>query len=39
MINLGHGKGQPNDNISPRSTKYKAYQVNKIPLNKYDKAK
>ncbi len=39
VIDLGYGKGQSNEDVGSRPTKYKAYQVNRISLNEYDKTK
>lgn len=37
-MDFGHSKSQPNKVIGPRSTKYEAYEVNRISLDKYNKA-
>ncbi len=36
-IDLGRGKGQPDEDIGSRPTKYEARQVNRISLDEYDK--
>lgn len=36
-MDLGHREDKPNEGVSSRSTKYEAYQVNKISLDEYDK--
>ena len=36
-IDLERGEGQLDEDVSPRSTKYKIYQINRISFNKYDK--
>ncbi len=37
-IDLGRGEGQPDEDVSPRLTKYEARQVNRISFDEYDKA-
>ncbi len=37
-IDLGRGEGQPDEDVGLRPTKYEARQVNRISLDKYDKA-
>ncbi len=39
VIDLGRGKGQPDEDVSPRPTKYEVNQVNRIFLDEYDKVK
>lgn len=39
VMDIGYKNGQLDKNINFRSTKYKAYQVNKILLNEYNKVK
>ncbi len=36
-IDLGHRKGQPDEDVGLRPTKYSACQVNRISLDEYDK--
>ncbi len=38
-IDLRRGEGQSDKDVGPRPTKYEARQVNRISLDKYDKAK
>ncbi len=37
VIDLGRGKGQTDEDVGPRPTKYEACQVNRISLDEYDK--
>ncbi len=36
-IDLGRGKGQPDEDVGPKPTKYETRQVNRISLDEYDK--
>ncbi len=36
-IDLRRGKGQLDEDVSPRPTKYEARQMNRISLDEYDK--